>query len=191
MDQFADKHKELYQWCVSYGIRTYWNEITIQDDGSIDVIKAHVGINNMNITELPVQFNTTTHNFLCEVNGLTTLKGCPSVVGESFSCAYNKLSTLHYCPRLTPGFRYDFSNNDFPEIVYEKLLIPDNHDIINLFVKYQDHYGVWENGFNEQGFNDLMADIDEGLDNWQRTEVEYTPPAFLNYTEEQTIIIHG
>jgi hypothetical protein len=190
MDNVDHNHVELYEWCMSYGIKTNWNEITIHADGSIDVSANHVGINNKNITELPVQFNTTTHNFLCEANGLTTLKGCPSVVGRHFSCEHNKISTLHYCPKLTPGFRYNFDNNNLPEIVYKRLLFPDNHDIINLFVKYQDYYGVWDNGFNENGFNDLMADIDEGLDNWQRSEVEYTPPDPINYALEENIIIY-
>ena len=84
----------------------------------------------------------------------------PQIDGN-FSCENNLISTLEGCSMLFE--EYNFSGNRLPDIVMEQLLIKNNHDMINLFLKFQEHYYVWENGFNKQGFDDLMIDLKEGL----------------------------
>lgn len=161
--------------CLQYKIQLP----IVRNDGSIDTL-SHVNLFNMGLKEFPVTFNNVKGYFECSDNKLTSLLGAPklaasffcnnnmitSLVGApqiagNFSCKNNKISTLEGCPVLLD--EYNFDNNKFPTIVMKELLFQDNHDMINLFLKYQDHYYVWENGFNEQGFKDLILDIEEGL----------------------------
>lgn len=151
----------------------------VQNDGSVDIL-SHVNLFNKGLKEFPITFNNVEGYFECSDNKLTSLVGAPklarsffcnnnmitSLVGTpqiagNFSCQNNKISTLEGCPILLE--EYNFDNNKFPTIVIEELLIQDNHDVINLFLKFQEYYYVWENGFNEQGFKDLMLDIKDGL----------------------------
>lgn len=169
---------DITRLCHQYKIINY----SINNDGSIDVEK-EVYLAEKNLTKLPLKFNKVGKTFHCGFNKLTTLEGCPREVGGnfycnhnqltslqgcpdfvrfSFDCDHNSISTLEHCPALLKN-GYEFQDNKFPRIVEDQLLYKDNMDNINIFLKYQEHFGVWENGFNAQGFNDLIAEINEGL----------------------------
>lgn len=143
--------------CNKYHIVKY----ETNNDGSIDVTGS-VDILTKTITELPLKFNKVTGYFDCSSNQLTTLEGCPKDLLHGFYCNNNKLSTLQGCPYLNST--YSFTENNFPAVVMNELLnVEDNNETINIFVKYQDHFDVWEDGFNYVNYFDLMNEIREGL----------------------------
>jgi len=55
------------------------------------------------MTQLPVSFVSVSGNFIAEDVSLTTLKGCPSVVGGSFNVSHNPLQTLEFGPYIVHG----------------------------------------------------------------------------------------
>jgi hypothetical protein len=73
----------------------------INDDMTID-IKFNVIIYKKNLSLLPeyIQFNKIRDSFICRENQLTSLKGCPKIVGNVFSCSGNQLTSLEGCPRV-------------------------------------------------------------------------------------------
>lgn len=101
-------------------------------------------------------------DFHCYSNKLKSLEGAPKYNGIMFTCHKNLISTLEHCPNITCN-TYEFYNNKFQEIVMEKLLKNNNEENINIFLKYQDHYEVWTNGFNNGNFDLLIDDINNGL----------------------------
>ena len=166
--------------CRLYKIDKYH----INSDGSVDV-NGDVTITGYSFKELPIVFNNINGIFNCSRNALTTLKGSPKYVLDgfycdnnsltsfdgcpeympSFSCSSNLISTLEGCPQIYEDNVYIFIGNKFPEIVNDHLLhIDDNQEKVNIFVKYHMHYGVWENGFNEEAFLELIQEIDDGLE---------------------------
>ncbi len=178
----SNQREEIMYACMD--IHIYDKEYTINNDGSISCSKT-INVDGFGIKELPVVFADVNGHFSCFDNKLTTLKGSPSSIWEygRFTCSKNMLTSLEYSTPIVGGLycndnqistligcptimrnSYSFSNNSFPDIVMEQLLgIPDNQDNINLFVKFQEYYEVWKDGFNEQGFKDLMLDLSEGL----------------------------
>ncbi len=173
--------------CATYQINKY----SINPDGSIDVDGnvLMVGYGRTKITQLPIKFNRVNGLFSIKENGLTTLEGCPKYVDGNFICSFNKLTslvgapqyvggtfscngnsltTLDGCPKLTRN-GYTFTGNGFATPVYTKLLYLNDNDEnyvnINTFLKYYKQCDVWTNGvFNVDNFNDLMAEIEDGLE---------------------------
>ncbi len=115
-------------------------------------------------------------DFVCSNNLLTSMEGAPKKIYRYFSCTNNQISTLDHFPIISSEngfFHPNFGANKFPEIVMDELLEinwmePDEINIpktdkYNIFLKYQNHFDVWENGFNEENFKELMAEINDGL----------------------------
>jgi hypothetical protein len=103
-------------------------------------------------------------NFDCEANRLNSLLGCPLNIIGFFDCSSNKLTSLVGCPTVVGG-HFQCSNNILPrEIIealeYTKLLNTEEQDI---FLKYQAYFNVWTPEFNEEGMNELIAEIKDGL----------------------------
>lgn len=102
-------------------------------------------------------------NFAVGYNySIKTLIGAPKVIHGSFNCVATGLMTLQGCPQIA-NYLWASHNSKLPKIISEELLKCDS-ETINTFVKYQDHYDVWENGFNEDNYRELMAEIEEGLE---------------------------
>lgn len=117
-------------------------------------------------------------DFICSHNHLSSLQGCPKTINDYFACNGNPfITTLEHFPtivfdpdNLSP---YNIGANKIPMIVYDRLLTANFTDDdattiakiekYNVFIKYQDHYDVWTNGFNEDNFHELMDEIEEGL----------------------------
>lgn len=78
------------------------NKVLINDDFTIDV-DGGVSFSSMKLYELPLSFRSVTNGFDCSENHLTSLKGCPIVVGGSFSCADNNLTNLVGGPEEVGG----------------------------------------------------------------------------------------
>jgi hypothetical protein len=92
---------------------------------------------------------------------LTTLEGCPKEVGD-FLCKNNQLTSLEFCPTEIGG---DFScrDNKFPKDFddsFKRLSYYERY----IFAKYQSYYDVWTPEFNIDGFNELVAEIRDGLE---------------------------
>lgn len=90
--------EEIISICEKYGIKNY----NINDDGSINV-DGDVDFVARELTRLPLKFRYVTGHFKIEINSLTTLQGCPTIVGRSFFCNYNKLSSLEFSPKEVGG----------------------------------------------------------------------------------------
>ena len=81
------KRAQIIKWLDSYEIKNY----TINDDFTIDV-NGDVNLYNQSLTCFPsfIKFNEVSGYFDCTNNQLTSLEGCPTIVGASFYCWNNK-----------------------------------------------------------------------------------------------------
>ena len=79
----------IESWLSTYSIFRY----TINEDMSVDV-DGGVDLINKNLTELPVRFRNVSGYFSCGKNKLTSLVGCPTIVGDGFYCNDNNLTSL-------------------------------------------------------------------------------------------------
>lgn len=127
-----------------------------------------------------------TSSFICSDNDLITLEGAPYKIDGNFVCSYNKLTSLIHSPKYLRGKytymgkltsieglpiindgEYEISANGLPSALNSFLFDKSDNDLsqerIKIFAKYQEHYNVWIPEFNEDGFNDLRDDINDGL----------------------------
>lgn len=95
-------------------------------------------------------------------NKLTSLGGCPIHISGDFMCSDNPIDSLLHFPKTAGGYLG----------IFDKTLIPDYFiktfcglpkDKQNLVLKYMNEVSVWDNGFDKDCFDDLLLDIEEGL----------------------------
>ena len=101
--QFLTTKEEIEQWLEdNVSIK---GEYVINDDMTVDV-KGDVGIKNMSIKKIEVEFNEVSGDFNCyECKSLTSLEGAPKTVGGNFSCGYcTSLTTLEGAPKTMDGY---------------------------------------------------------------------------------------
>lgn len=84
----------------------------INKDFSVDV-DGDVHLEEMGLTEIPIQFRIVKGDFSCSGNKLTSLKGCPSKVVGDFECNNNLISSLEFCPQ---SVKDTFEVNDCPNL---------------------------------------------------------------------------
>lgn len=168
-------------------IREHWLDIDyrINSDRSIDVY-GNVKFPDFAsfLTELPLKFNQVHGDFdITALVNLTTLKGGPVEVGGTFNCAYTNIKTLEYAPKLACKMVFDNNikslstnwNCDYKQvhIIFRSSnpvdglpsAIIEHVEDLPTILKYQNYFEVWNNdgSFNEKEFNDLIAEIKEGL----------------------------
>lgn len=97
--------KDIEEICDDLYVCNY----TINSDNLIDV-KDHVDLSYMELKKIPINFGKVKYNFSCSHNKLTTLEGCPQIVGGDFYCTGNKLTSLIGCPQIIGG-DFDCSRN--------------------------------------------------------------------------------
>jgi len=102
---FPTTRDEVIEVCKKYDIENY----TINDDLSIDVAGG-VNLAYKNLEHLPLKFNYVSGNFLCRINKLKSLEGCPRTVNGSFFCNDNELKTLEGSPQTIDGDFHCFNN---------------------------------------------------------------------------------
>ena len=110
---FKSQRREMIKkWLREYDIKNY----TINDDFTIDVDE-DVKLHKKDLTELPayIQFGTVTKSFYCSTNNLTSLRGCPRVVGSNFDCGDNILTSLKDAPEKV-GRDFDCSYNQLSSL---------------------------------------------------------------------------
>lgn len=113
-----NNRENITAWLDNMRIQNYHilDDLSVNVDGSVYLIAKE-------LIEIPVQFNHVTEDFYCNDNKLTSLKGCPKIVGGSFYCNDNELTSLLYLPEK---IGHDFYCN------YNKLTsLKGCHSIIN------------------------------------------------------------
>lgn len=86
-------------------------KVTYNADGTIDY-DGDVDLSRNGLDKLPVRFTEVKGSFLCDNNQLTTLEGCPKIVGDSFTCSNNQLTCLEGGPESVYGEHgYECKNN--------------------------------------------------------------------------------
>jgi len=92
--------------CDIYKIENY----TIGSYGFIDVDGDVELSSYKRLDNLPIKFGKVSGNFKCNKNILSSLEGCPKVVGGGFWCSNNKLTSLEGCPKEVGGDFICFGN---------------------------------------------------------------------------------
>jgi hypothetical protein len=98
--------------------------------------------------------------FNCHGNRLTTMEGIPKYIGRSLSLSHNKLiSTYSSNTDIDIADQCNLNHNEFP------ILFDTNLDHINIILKYQRHFEIWNEDLtlNDANFNELIAEINDGL----------------------------
>jgi hypothetical protein len=97
------KRKLIEDWLEEMKMRR--DNYTINDDLSID-FKGFVSLSGKNLFKFPdyIQFNHV-GGFSCNLNNLTSLRGCPRIVNGLFDCSRNKLTSLRGCPHIMGELR--------------------------------------------------------------------------------------
>lgn len=62
------------------------------------IVYGSISLDDMNLTEIPINFYQVTGYFACIRNKLTSLKGCPKIVGDNLYIYGNRLTTMEGCP---------------------------------------------------------------------------------------------
>lgn len=76
----------------------------VHEDGSVS-IKHSVDLMERKLTRIPFNFKKVNGAFICAYNQLTTLEGCPEVIGTHFSCDGNLLTSLEGGPKQVESYR--------------------------------------------------------------------------------------
>jgi hypothetical protein len=109
---FPTTREGVIQVCEKYRIKNY----TINNDLTIDV-DGDVYLGEKDLKHLPLKFNYVNGIFVCRINKLKSLEGCPKTVNGSFFCSDNKLKSLEGCPK-TVGDGFYCSNNELRDLEY-------------------------------------------------------------------------
>ncbi|MBG6186429.1 hypothetical protein [Flavobacterium sp. CAN_S2] len=129
-------------------------------------------------------------DFFAYSNALISLVGSPKeVVGDYYISGNNKLSNLLGCtPKIHGNISFDdvlsstycdddvefegsfffnetYSNESNKMVKKLPVEIIENRHHLKLILKYQRYFGIWNDDqtLNKEYFNDLIAEIDEGL----------------------------
>jgi len=80
---------------------------TVSCSGTVQLDRS----SNSGVTKLPVKFNYIRGNFLVLYSNITSLEGCPLIVGGDFHCSYTKITSLEYGPQQVEGDYYCHNNS--------------------------------------------------------------------------------
>jgi hypothetical protein len=92
-------YSNIKELCLEYGIKDY----TINKDLTIDV-DGDVNLRNLNITEIPLNFNKVMGKFCIVNTKIKSLKGCPKYIGSDFELFFCKdLESFEHGPTYVGG----------------------------------------------------------------------------------------
>ena len=120
------KNTQIIKQLESFKIMKY----SILSDGSIDVFQ-NVDLSNLELTNIPFQFNKVIGSFNISHNQLTSLKCSPFSVTENFDCSHNLLITLKHSPQDV-GKNFDCSFNLLSTLDGSPSVIFDDFICINI-----------------------------------------------------------
>lgn len=98
--------QDIEKWLQKNHIRNY----TIRENLIVDV-DSDVGLYNIGLSSIPIQFGIVNGYFECSHNNLYSLKGCPREVNGDACFNHNCLISLEYCPTF---IKRDFMLYDNP-----------------------------------------------------------------------------
>jgi len=98
----------ISKWLDDMGVENY----IINDDYTIDIINSGIDLSCKNLYEFPdyIQFDRVDGYFYCNINHLSSLRGCPKYIGDEFDCSDNDLKQLKNCPEYV-GYNFYCGGN--------------------------------------------------------------------------------
>jgi len=129
--------------------------------GSPTTVGGYYSCSDNNLTSLVGGPVTVGGDFNCEENNLTSLEGSPTTIGHDMYCSLNQLSSTYSGNiDIEVGGEITMSHNILPESLLR------NIDHINLILKYQRHFEIWNNDLtlNDENFQILLDEIKDGLE---------------------------
>lgn len=113
--------QEIYDYLDELDVFDY----TVNDDLTVDG-RYNVNLYNMIMEdELPFNFNHVKGIFEIDSNDLTSLKGCPKIVGKGFYCNDNQLTSLKGCPKSVGG-TFNCDNNKLTSLEHSPKNVGNN-----------------------------------------------------------------
>ena len=113
--------QEIYDYLDELDVLDY----TINDDLTVDS-RYNVNLYHMIMEdELPFNFNHVKGIFEIDSNDLTSLKGCPKIVGKEFYCNDNRLTSLKGCPKSVGG-TFNCDNNKLTSLEHSPKNVGNN-----------------------------------------------------------------
>ncbi len=103
--EFIDLHEVMNQSLLNELIKkdhlssNYFENLITEGHQYIINVKMSVDISKNGLEIIPFQFYNINGFFYCFDNQLTSLQGCPQIVGGHFNCSHNRLTSLEYCPQ--------------------------------------------------------------------------------------------
>ena len=104
-DKQEKERRDNEKWSQWIKDETKKGKLKQNPDGSYDY-DGNLDFSYKKLTKIPIKFNKISGSFVCSINEITSLKGCPKEVGKHFNCGGNKLTSLHSAPKEVGG---DFS----------------------------------------------------------------------------------
>ena len=106
-------------------------------------------------------------NYYVSANNLTNLSGSTLKIGGDFSFDDTLVSTFSRDDDIEFGGDFLLNETLYDNLNYRKLPIEiiNNRQYMKLILKYQRYFQIWNEDltFNVENFNDLIAEIEEGL----------------------------
>lgn len=106
-------------------------------------------------------------NYYISANNLTNLSGSTFKIGGDFSCDDTLVSTFSGDNDIEFEGNFFLNETLYDKLKYRKLPIEiiNNRQYMKLILKYQRYFQIWNEDltFNVENFNDLIAEIEEGL----------------------------
>lgn len=100
MKELLKDAASIIAWLDNNNIKKY----TLKPDARYGfVVDGDVYLYQENLDSLPFKFGAVAGNFMCDINKITSLFGCPQSVGGSFGCSNNELIRLQHCPTSVGG----------------------------------------------------------------------------------------
>jgi hypothetical protein len=139
-----------------------FNHITTLE-GSPHTVGGDFNASENRLTSLEGGPHTVVGDFYCSYNNLITLEGSPSIIGGDLICNSNNITST-YSGDIDIEFDGDFYSGD--TLLQLPQLVIDHMGHIKLILKYQRHFFIWNDDLtlNEENFQNLIAEIDEGLE---------------------------
>lgn len=93
------KQQAIRAWLYKHDVQNY----TIDPTTNVVDVDGDVDMDVDDIKQLPVQFRVVTGNFSIAGSELTTLEGCPQVVGRNFDCSNTDIKDFEGGPQQVGG----------------------------------------------------------------------------------------
>ncbi len=130
----------------------YFENLKLEGHQYILNVIDSVNFLNKKIKLIPIQFYHVAGNFDCNINKLTSLKGCPQYVGGDFLCFNNKLTSLQYSPQHINGHVFCHYNQlnsleYFPEKINGNIFLNNNEKLLRYKNQSNDIQNMSDNEF--------------------------------------------